>query len=241
MKHQFIFSKTFLLMSLCSLFLCSLSCSEEQISIPKEEQKLIFNAVSSSNLVTNTVTLSPGDDIQFHIDSLYALYGVNNQSYTIILQAGNYILSESLIVKSYLTLKGEDSANYWDVVFKVTNSNFNEPMITSAGNLQSVTLQKFKIRGNIVDSEQHLDPTYHTVPGKSDGKRIDLFGIYIYGDGEEYSTAEVRNLTIENVEVRNCSMGIQIKGSSDLFCKDLKLHHNGMIEKYYHNMYLFIL
>lgn len=242
MKHQILFSKTFFLISFYCFSISVISCSDEQIIIPQEENLLILNAVSKSNITitSNTVSLSPGDDVQSYIDALYNVYGINGNPYTVILEAGNYILSESLIVKSYLTLKGEDSANSWDVVFKLTDANFNKSMITSSGELQSVTLKNFKIRGNIVDTEQHLDSTYHTESGKADseGKRIHLFGIFIYGDGENYNNAEVKNLSIEGIEIRNCSMGIQIKGSRDLFCKNLKLHHNGMIEKYYHNMYL---
>lgn len=246
MKHALLSFKALFFGLLSFVFLSIISCSEEQKELENtalENEQLIFKTTLNSHAVAvsnTTVTISAGDDVQAYIDALYNTYGVNGNTCTLILSAGDYVLSESLVIRSYLTLKGEDGANRSDIVFKLNNSSFNEPMITSSGTLESVTLKNFKIRGNIESSEQNLDPSYHTTSGKaiSEGKRIALFGIYIYGGGEDYASAEVKDLTIENIEVRNCSMGIQIKGSRDLFCKDLKLHNNGMIQKYYHNMYL---
>lgn len=62
-------------------------------------------------------------------------------------------------------------------------------------------------------------------------------GILLTADGSTYAEAESSNITMNNVEVSNCAMGIHIKGARDVRLSNMNVHHNGMIEAYYHNLY----
>jgi hypothetical protein len=126
-----------------------------------------------------------------------------------------------------------------DVVITTSDTTYNDALVKCEDPLQNFSIQNLKVQGNLRDMEQHLDPTYY-----SEGKakvdpaiRNNLIGILLTADGTTYNTAESANIVFENVEVSNCSMGIHIKGARDVLMNHLNVHHNGMIEAYYHNLY----
>lgn len=181
-----------------------------------------------------TIQLVPGDDIQAAIHKLTRQNGG-----TIILGKGTYVLRKSLKIYSYITLSGYSDQDPSGVVITVDDPLFNKPIIYSKSGIHNVHLKNFKVLGNLKDGEQHLDPTYHS-KGKERrvrGIRSSLLGILFTADGGSYARAKSSNITMKNIEVSHCAMGIHIKGARDVNLTKMNLHTNGMIESYYHNLY----
>ncbi|APZ45839.1 hypothetical protein BW723_05805 [Polaribacter reichenbachii] len=227
-------------LAILQLFFLIYSCNEttEQILSEIKQGKDINEPISlnysQASLASNT-TVYPGGNIQNAINSMSSSGGG-----TVYLAAGNHIISSSIILKSNVNLEGVSSANYYDVIIMPNSTSFNEPLIANSSPIVNINLRNFKIRGNLISSEQNLPPSYHTsgTAYTNSSIRDDIFGIKLIGEGTTYATAENKNINIEDVEVRNCSMGIHLKGMRDIFMKNLKLHQNGLIETYFHNIYL---
>jgi|GEM_PF-3174570 len=231
--------KTYYLPLLMGLYVfCYLQTSvrlhlKKNIILQTKEEKIQGGKIYSTNSL-QTIKLVPGDNIQAAIDQLNKVKGG-----TVVLGKGTYILSKSLIVYSNINISGYSEKDPSGVLLTVTDTLYNSPIIYSKTGIHNVRYQNFKVLGNLKDSEQHLDPTYHS-KGKTEnipGIRKSLLGILLTADGSSYAKAKSSNITLKNIEVSNCAMGIHIKGAKDVFLTKMNLHTNGMIEKYYHNLY----
>ncbi|MCK0157892.1 right-handed parallel beta-helix repeat-containing protein [Cellulophaga sp. F20128] len=181
-----------------------------------------------------TLQLVPGDNIQAAIHQLNSQNGG-----TIVLGKGTYVVNKSLTVYSNITIKGYSDKDPSGVVITVEDLSFNKPIIHSKKGIHNLHFENFKVQGNLKDAEQHLDPTYHS-KGKAKnipGIRNSLLGILLTADGSSYANAKSAHITMKNIEVSNCAMGIHIKGARDVTLTNMNLHTNGMIESYYHNLY----
>ena len=213
----------------CLVFL---SCSNEPLEL--EEQNISI----PTELQSKSLSIFSGSDIQEALDAIN-----NDGGGTLTLQKGNYIIEEPLIMYSNITLQGDASLDPSEIVISLSNTDFNDAIITNQINgnhfdVENITLKNFKIRGNLTDSEQHYPPEYHTNGTISNASyRNDMIGIFFNADGDDYDSAKNKNITIQDVEVRNCAMGIHIKGTRDLLLNNVKIHKNGMVEAYYHNIY----
>lgn len=185
-------------------------------------------------VTTEELVLEDGADLQAAVDSLYNRKGGN-----IILGAGTYVLSSPLMVHSTIHIMGDSSLNNDEVVITIVDTTFNDAMIKCEEALNNFSLTNLKVMGNLKDSEQHLDATYHSEGLAADSAHIrsDLMGILLTAEGDTYSNAESWDITMNNVEVSNCAMGIHIKGARDVYLTNMNVHHNGMIQAYYHNLY----
>lgn len=195
-------------------------------------------AQTATQFETKSLTITSGSDIQAALDAIN-----DDGGGTLTLQKGTYTLTEPLVIYSNITLQGDASLAPSDVTIGLSNTNFNDAIITNQINgnhfdIENVTLKNFKVRGNLADSEQHYPPEYHTNGTISNGSyRNNMIGIFFNADGDDYASAKNKNITIQDVEVRNCSMGIHLKGTRDLLLNNVKIHKNGMVEAFYHNVY----
>lgn len=194
----------------------------------------LLSQVAEGTVPKEVIYLKAGDDIQAAIDSLHSVKGG-----AIVLGAGNYNVSRALIIYSEIAICGDSSLNPWDVIITPNTTYYNEPIIFSDAPIHNVHFENFKVQGRLTDAEQHLDATYHS-EGKAKADTSihnSLMGILLTAEGSTYETAESFNITMNNLEVSNCAMGIHIKGARDVKLSNMNVHHNGMIEAYYHNLY----
>ncbi|WP_282124538.1 right-handed parallel beta-helix repeat-containing protein [Algibacter mikhailovii] len=197
------------------------------------EEGKVFSLVDFSN----PIKLNPGDDIQATIDLIRS--SNDDKGGNILLGKGTYVLNKPLIVYSNINIHGYSANDPSGTVITIEDNTFNQPIITNVGSLYNVSYQNFKVLGNLLDSEQHLDPTYHEegTAGEDESIRNNLIGILLVADGDTYREAKISNVKIRNVEVSNCAMGIHFKGAREVYLTHMNLHDNGMIEAYYHNLY----
>lgn len=188
----------------------------------------------SGNVQKEVIYLSNGEDIQPAIDRLK-----NRKGGDIVLGTGTYELTSPLMVGSFINLKGAPELNPSDVVITTSDTTYNDALIKCEEAIHNFSIQNLKIQGNLKDHEQHLDPTYHS-EGKASADesiRNHMIGILLTAGGDTYKSTESSNITMDKVEVSNCAMGIHIKGARDVVLTNMNVHHNGMIEAYYHNLY----
>lgn len=193
-----------------------------------------LNQEVTDTLALEELYITSGADIQAAIDSLYKRKGG-----IVILGAGRYVVTEAIQVYSDIHLTGAADLQPSDVVITIEDATYNEPIIVCEEALINFSIKNLKVQGNLVDSEQHLDGTYHTdgLAAADPAIRSDLMGILLTADGDTYSNAESSDILLDNVEISNCAMGIHIKGARDVRLTNMNVHHNGMIEGYYHNLY----
>ena len=158
---------------------------------------------------------------------------------TVVLQKGKHRITEPIRLKSNVNLIGDYNLSRDKVIITPKSDDYSQPLIEGQ-NIENVTLENFKIRGNMTEQEQQLPGSYHTsrTAYTTEGIRHNQFGILITGDGEDYDSAVNRNITIKDLVVRNCTMGIHVKGTRDLYMSRLKVHKNGLIQGFFHNVYL---
>lgn len=205
----------------------------QRIIVEEEEVEKVI--VKFEEPLGTIIELKPGDDIQAAIDELHNdLVGGS-----VLLGEGTYVLDTTLVVYSNINIHGASSEDPSATILTIEDDAYNYPIIGNSGPFYNVSLQDFKIQGNLLDSEQHLAPFYHDdgIAAIDDSVRSDLMGILLTAGGSTYSEAEIKNLKLTNIEVSNCAMGIHVKGARDVFVTELNLHDNGMIESYYHNLY----
>ncbi|RMD77601.1 MAG: hypothetical protein D6820_11280 [Lentisphaerae bacterium] len=176
------------------------------------------------------ITVVPGKSIQKALDKLSKTGGI------VTLKAGVHKVSSSLLIHSNIILQGELARDRTKVVIVPGKEGMNQPLITNNKPIHNVIIRNLTIRGDLRDEEKRYPAEY--LRNKNIPMRTGLLGIFFNAGGDSYETAQNQNITIDNVEVINCSMGIHIKGSRDVTLSRLNLHDNGMIKKYFHNMYL---
>lgn len=178
--------------------------------------------------------LKAGDDIQAAINKLHKKDGG-----TILLAAGTYVISKPIELYSNIILRGELSRKQNEMIITPADARFNEPILFSEKGIHDVLLENIWVKGNLAANEQTLDPTYHTEKKAAADKSIrsKQFGIILTAGGKSYATAQSANIIMRNVEVSNCAMGIHVKGAKDVLLQNMKVHDNGLIQKFFHNVY----
>ncbi len=182
---------------------------------------------------------APGDSaaiIQAAIDEVNSSGGG-----TVHLSEGTYYISTSIIMKSNVTLLGDPDLYPEQIIITPGVMSFNSCIIASTGALLNVNFYNFTVKGNLTDEEQTLGPEYHEDSlAYNDGNetREDMLGIYFEANGESYDECESQDMHLKGVMITKCSMGFQTKGTRDLLVEDCYMFDNGLIEKYFHNIYL---
>lgn len=155
----------------------------------------------------------------------------SNGGGTIVLGSGTYLLEESLILESNITIRGQGSSTVITFADSVADS-INEPLVhrSQAGNgIRNVTVE-----------DVHLLCTVDTTD-RNDRDRTDMLGFFIDGAGDANNPGSLQHhdITLRNVEVSKCgSIGIHIKGVSGLDVIDIDAHDNGWgPTDLWHNMY----
>ncbi|MDF7799279.1 DNRLRE domain-containing protein [Pontiellaceae bacterium B1224] len=189
--------------------------SREHVSVSVPKLEIKFNQP--------TVTVQPGESIQTALNTIHAQGGGH-----VILAEGNHAVSESLVMYSDITLKGQGIG-----ISKILlDAESNEPVMiaTSEGSVNSdITIKNLTIDGQQPADEQ-------TLPGDTDRNTVrgDTYGI-LFTDQLSGNTFE--RLRIEEVEITRCAMGIHVKGVNDLRIQNSDIHGNGCLIGYDHNIY----
>lgn len=207
---------------------------------------------------SHTLVIDPGDDIQSAMDKLNSKYGGG----TVLLNPGVYKISSSLMIYSNIMLRGWNSSSLQDTTVEMDPNNLeiDEPMITNndAYNYSNVGIMNLKLLCNVQPSEQNYpswcldclrnctdkgktanDPGCSCVSDCGNGNmRTDATGIAFSGGGTDLASATNENLVIKNLEISHCSMGMASSGWRTVIIDNVKLFNNGMIQAYFHNIYL---
>jgi parallel beta-helix repeat protein len=176
------------------------------------------------------IVVAPDESIQAAIEELGATGGC------VTLRPGVYKIDRSIVLHSNITLQGDPSVHSDRITIIPQNEDMDAALLTNTKPITNVTIRNLSIRGNVKDGEQNYPDSYHKNP--KGRVRKGILGILFTAEGESYESAENRDITIDSVEVSHCSMGIHIKGTRDLSLTNLDIHHNGMVRKYFHNVYL---
>jgi hypothetical protein len=176
----------------------------------------------TNNTYAQDVTVYSGDgyDIQNAIDEVSAAGGG-----TVSLEAGTYILYESLEMSSDITLEGVGTATRLELP-----SGANYAMIVDDGTepCENMTIRNMLLNGNIPEDSVSYDSDYTSSQNSS-------LGIYFDAYSEEtYHT----NVVIENVEIYHTVNACHLKGVNGGYWDNVYFHHNGMFFWPGHNSYL---
>ena len=206
---------------------------------------MVSSAITFCTLVSlaisSTIYIKPGDDIQSSIDKLDSDNGGS-----LIFNQGTYIIDESLMVYSNIRLEGNSNGSRPLIQLKQSDLKFNDPLITSKENSKVSNLEiiNLEIQGNIQPSEQKYPPCCHTNPSNCSSNppcssmRSNQFCILMIADGTDINSAVNGPLLLKDLVVHQCGMGIHLKGWKNVNIDNIELYNNGMIETFYHNIYL---
>lgn len=181
------------------------------------------NGNLEARVMLASVNVSPGtDNLQSAIDSVSDSGGGS-----VNLSNGNYYLTESITPRSNVDILGDGFGTVLQWHSSV-QSNINEPMIYSNGELEDVSFKDFKLRGSVNDFN-------------NDTNRTGMMGIFLDGDGtaDDPSSMDLQGIEMRRVEVRNFGgTGVHIKGVNKLRMYDNKLNLNGVATNdLHHNFY----
>src|SRR6056297_2419552 len=174
---------------------------------------------------TQVISLNPQDPIQNAINALQEGGG------TIILQKGTWEITQSLELYSNITLRGMGTSS---IITIPGTANF--PLIINKNeNMANVRIENLTLHGSLRDDEMHYGAKHHSDSEfySNIGRKF-VFGILFRAFGNN----QMRNITITDIEVSRCAMGIHAKGMKNLTINDCNLYDNGAIETYYHNLYI---
>ncbi|VGO13163.1 Alginate lyase 7 [Pontiella desulfatans] len=191
--------------------------SREHSTIAAPKLELKFNQP--------TVTVQPGESIQSALDTIHAQSGGH-----VVLAAGDHYVSDSLVIYSGTTLRGQGAG--LSRIRMDVESNVPVLLGPSQGSLMTsdVTIKDLTVDGQQPADQQTLDATENprnTVRGN-------VYGILFSDQGAGNNTERMR---IENVEVTRCTMGIHVKGVNDLRIQNGDSHANGCLIGFDHNLY----
>ena len=201
----------------------------------------ISTLVISLTKSATTIYIKPGDDIQSAIDKLHSDNGGS-----LIFNQGTYTIDKSIEVYSDITLQGNSNGSRPLIQLDQSDLKFNAPLITSKENSKVSNLQiiNLEIQGNIQPSEQKYPPCCHTSPSNCSSNpscstmRSNQLCIIMVAGGTDINSAVNGPLLMKDLVVHQCGMGIHLKGWKDVQLLDLELYNNGMIQTFYHNIYL---
>ena len=149
-----------------------------------------------------------------------------------ILGAGTYTVTESVILQSNVTIQGQGS----DTVITFADSvadTIDEPLLLKTRSGDGIE--------NVSILDLHLLCTVD-ITDLNDRDRTDNAALFIDGVGDESNPASLQNqnINLRNVEVSNCGgTGIHIKGTTGVTAIDVNAHDNGWgTIDLWHNMYL---
>lgn len=165
--------------------------------------------------------IHPGDNIQEAIDRL-AGSGSAKRGGVVLLRKGRHYITETLILRSRITLKGEGPGSIItrreDV--EITNPRY---MVYTAGGVKDLVIRDLTIDGG----HGHLQAV-------EDRATPRLRNLMILDDSGERN----RRVLISGVHIRGASYGFHSKGTDDLIIENCRFYDNGKVMLFDHNLYL---
>lgn len=165
--------------------------------------------------------IHPGDNIQEAIDRLAGSESAKRGG-VVLLRKGKHYITETLIPRSRITLKGEGPGSIItrreDV--EITNPSY---MVYTAGGVDDLVIRDLTIDGG----HRHLQAV-------EDRATPRLRNLMILDD----SGVRNRRVLISGVHIRGASYGLHSKGTDDLIIENCRFYDNGKVMLFDHNLYL---
>ena len=164
-----------------------------------------------------------GTPIQPALDKIQAIGGGQ-----VILSRGDHVIESSLVVHSGTTLRGMGTGQTRILM----DPKKNDHLLT--GSRKGEVNRDITIRDLTLDGQQSRKDQHY--PGDTDRSKIrgETFGI-IFTDQDTGNKFE--RIRVERVEITRCAMGIHFKGVNDLRIMNSRIHGNGCLVGYDHNIY----
>lgn len=143
---------------------------------------------------------------------------------TVSFSAGTYTITKPIMLKSNVTLigKGQDET----VLKRHADSNLGAHGVLStptSGGVNNVIIKNLTI-----DANTYIDPEKNSNPSN-----IMNYGILFQGPNNSND-----KLWFENIQIKNATTGLHIKGSTNVTVLKSNFNNNGGSYKYWHNVYL---
>lgn len=205
-------------------------------------------ALPSPQAKAATLTISPGQSVQQAMDSLK-----NQGGGTLYLNPGAYTVGYGIKVHNNCTIQGVSSTDR--PVIKLASGK-DEPVITNASvPFTNVGARNLIVDGGLSAAELNYPEYYHkggdeynqrissgaetkeSLDARIEAARLNVLGIDF---SDKHSEVQNNGAVLENVLVKNSSMGVNVGRTKGLTIKNSQVTNNGAVKKYYHGLYLSI-
>nr|WP_166682344.1 right-handed parallel beta-helix repeat-containing protein [Streptomyces sp. 846.5] len=162
--------------------------------------------------------VSPGGNIQAAVDAASKAGGG-----TVNLASGRFDITAPIIPRSNVTIQGQGSTGSGlTTLYNALGTDMVIMVDGRSGGLNNIIFRSFKVDCALSRTQR----SYASDPGKN-------YGIYLTD-----TSASNDRVLFDNVQITQCLMGLQAKGTSDLTIRTSNIHDNGGVLYYSHNVYL---